>query len=30
MTKKTIEIIDIKVLKGPSMWTYRPVLEAWV
>jgi cyanophycin synthetase len=30
MTKKTIEIIDIKVLKGPSMWTYSPVLEAWV
>lgn len=30
MTKKTIEIIDIKVLKGPSMWTYTPVLEAWV
>ncbi len=30
MSKKTIEIIDIKVLKGPSMWTYRPVLEAWV
>ncbi len=30
MTKKTIEIIDIKVLRGPSMWTYRPVLEAWV
>ncbi|MFM8154063.1 MAG: cyanophycin synthetase family protein, partial [Polynucleobacter victoriensis] len=20
----------MKVLKGPSMWTYRPVLEAWV
>lgn len=30
MSRKTIEIIDIKVLKGPSMWTYRPVLEAWV
>ncbi len=30
MKKKNIEILDVLVLRGPSMWTYRPVLEAWV
>jgi cyanophycin synthetase len=27
---KTIEFLRIVHLRGPSMWTYRPVLEAWV
>lgn len=26
----SIEILRIKSLRGPSMWTYKPVLEAWV
>ncbi|MEN9477696.1 MAG: hypothetical protein RLZZ300_1837, partial [Pseudomonadota bacterium] len=26
----TIKIIDIKSIRGPNMWTYVPVLEAWV
>lgn len=30
MNNKTIEILDVKCLQGPNMWTYRPVLEAWV
>ena len=30
LTDKTIEILDIKYLRGPNIWTYRPVLEAWV
>ncbi len=28
--QKSIEFVDIHTLKGPNMWTYRPVLEAWV
>ena len=27
---KTIEILDIKYLRGPSIWTYPPSIEAWV
>lgn len=27
---KTIEILDMKYLRGPSIWTYPPVIEAWV
>jgi len=27
---KSIEFIRIVHLRGPNMWTYRPVLEAWV
>lgn len=27
---KSIEFLKIVHLRGPSMWTYRPVLEAWV
>lgn len=27
---KSIEILKIVHLRGPNMWTYRPVLEAWV
>jgi cyanophycin synthetase len=30
MKKKDIIIRDIITLRGPNMWTYRPVLEAWV
>ncbi|TMS58403.1 cyanophycin synthetase [Imbroritus primus] len=30
MTKKDIEILDILSLRGPNIWTYRPVLEAWI
>lgn len=30
MNKKTIEIIDVLSLRGPNIWTYRPVIEAWV
>jgi cyanophycin synthetase len=29
-TMKSIEFLKIVHLRGPSMWTYRPVLEAWV
>ncbi len=28
--KKTIEILRITPLRGPNIWTYRPVIEAWV
>jgi cyanophycin synthetase len=30
MNTKTIEIINVLSLRGPSIWTYRPALEAWV
>ena len=30
MKKNDIIIRDIFTLRGPNMWTYRPVLEAWV
>jgi len=30
MNNKTIDIIDVLSLRGPNIWTYRPVLEAWV
>lgn len=30
MKKKDIEILDVLSLRGPNMWTYRPVLEAWI
>ncbi len=26
----SIEFLDVRYLKGPNIWTYRPVLEAWV
>lgn len=28
--KKSIEIVKLFFLRGPGIWTYRPVLEAWV
>ncbi|RJG04680.1 cyanophycin synthetase [Noviherbaspirillum cavernae] len=30
MTNKTIEIINVLTPRGPNIWTYRPVIEAWV
>lgn len=30
MKKKDIDILDVVALRGPNIWTYRPVLEAWV
>lgn len=30
MHHKALNIIDIKSIRGPNMWTYVPVLEAWV
>lgn len=28
--QKTIEIVRVTHLRGPNIWTYRPVIEAWV
>jgi cyanophycin synthetase len=28
--KKNIEILRVTHLRGPNIWTYRPVIEAWV
>jgi cyanophycin synthetase len=30
MKKKDIEFLRVTYLRGPNIWTYRPVLEAWV
>ncbi|NWG88121.1 MAG: cyanophycin synthetase [Hydrogenophilaceae bacterium] len=30
MTKRNIEFLRVTHLRGPNIWTYRPVLEAWV
>jgi len=30
MKHKDLRFLKIFVLRGPSLWTYRPVLEAWV
>ena len=30
MSKRDIEFLKIVPLRGPNMWTYRPVLEAWI
>lgn len=30
MERKTIQFLKIFPLRGPSLWTYRPILEAWV
>jgi len=30
MSKKSIEFLNFVSLRGPNMWTYRPVIEAWV
>lgn len=28
--KKDIEILRVSYLRGPNIWTYRPVIEAWL
>jgi cyanophycin synthetase len=30
MKKRSIEFLRVTHLRGPNIWTYRPVLEAWV
>lgn len=30
MSKKDIEFLRINYLRGPNLWTYRPVIEAWI
>ncbi len=30
MKNKHIDFLDVLSLRGPNIWTYRPVLEAWV
>ncbi|GAB2913294.1 cyanophycin synthetase [Paralcaligenes sp. KSB-10] len=30
MKKKNIEFINMLFLRGPGIWAYRPVIEAWV
>lgn len=30
MSRNTIEFLRVTHLDGPNIWTYRPVLEAWV
>ena len=30
MKKKEIEFLAVMSLRGPNIWTYRPVLEAWI
>lgn len=30
MKKKDIEILRVTHLRGPNIWTYRPVIEAWL
>ncbi|MFN3750802.1 MAG: cyanophycin synthetase [Thiobacillus sp.] len=30
MNKRNIEFLRVTHLRGPNIWTYRPVLEAWV
>lgn len=30
MTKKNIQLLRVTYLRGPNIWTYRPVIEAWV
>jgi len=30
MKRKDIRLLNILALRGPNLWTYRPVLEAWV
>lgn len=27
---KSIEILSVKHLRGPNMWTYHPVIEVWI
>jgi cyanophycin synthetase len=27
---KNIQLLRVTHLRGPNIWTYRPVIEAWV
>ena len=28
--KKDIEVLRVMHLRGPNIWTYRPVIETWL
>src|SRR5215217_4367501 len=28
--KKDIDVLRVTYLRGPNIWTYRPVIEAWL
>ncbi len=30
MTKNPLQILRVQYLRGPNIWTYRPVIEAWI
>ena len=30
MTQKNLQILRVSHLRGPNIWTYRPVIEAWL
>ncbi|WP_180127139.1 cyanophycin synthetase [Rhodoferax sp. BLA1] len=30
MTTKTMQLLRVTHLRGPNIWTYRPVIEAWI
>lgn len=30
MTTNTLQLLRVTYLRGPNIWTYRPVIEAWV
>ena len=30
MSSKEIKFLKMTHLKGPNIWTYRPVIEAWI
>ncbi len=30
MTTKTLQLLRVSHLRGPNIWTYRPVIEAWL
>lgn len=30
MTHRTLQVLRVRYLDGPNIWTYRPVVEAWV
>ncbi len=30
MTKNNLQILRVSHLRGPNIWTYRPVIEAWL
>jgi len=30
MTQKKLQFLRVSYLRGPNIWTYRPVIEAWI